>query len=44
MNTCLCSHDDLDHPGGACIRPACGCIQYRPDMAAKSAATEEGAA
>jgi hypothetical protein len=31
MNPCLCGHADLSHPGGACIRPACGCQHYRPD-------------
>lgn len=44
MSDCLCSHPELDHPGGECIRPGCGCLQYRPDPRAGQAATGEGAA
>ena len=30
MTDCKCSHGELEHPGGECVRPLCGCLRYRP--------------
>jgi hypothetical protein len=29
---CRCSHLEVEHPGGECIRPLCGCTVFRPDV------------
>ena len=41
MNHCLCSHDELEHPGGECIHRSCGCITFRADPAREDAPREE---
>jgi hypothetical protein len=40
---CRCSHPEAEHPGGECIRAACGCLEWRPAAVqdVKSAARRE---
>jgi hypothetical protein len=41
---CRCSHPDLDHVGGECIRALCGCLEYRPKAAAAARIAATGTA
>ena len=38
---CLCSHLEIEHRGGECARPLCGCGKFRPAANTSSMASRE---
>lgn len=39
---CKCSHLEIEHPGGACVRKLCGCGEFRPKANTSSMASRAG--